>query len=217
MTTEPRVSEEQQPPTLHCCQGASAPEAVVHGWKQLLALRTSTQQAFLELLTASIVEPDEAALEGALAAFCRSHDLEPEAVLRALKACQFLLQRSAALDLDSQHFIDDLQKLSPDDPSGLRLVASRYLPLKQRVREHLLELSLADHGNILIGLDWRMDQVASTDRAVNLNAPVVFLSLRLRDGESTERVTVQLTSRSIQLLRQFTQRFTDSGLTGAEG
>jgi hypothetical protein len=213
--TEPHVSEEQQPPTLHCCQGAPAPEGVVHGWKQLLALRTSAQQAFLELLTASVVEPDEAALEGALAAYCESYDLEPGPVLHALKACQFLLQRSAALDLDSQHFIDDLQKLSADDASGLRLLSSRYLPLKQRVREHLLELSLADHGNVLLGLDWRLDQVGSTDRAVNLNAPVVFLSLRLRDGDSTERVTVQLTSRSIEMLRQFIQRFSDSGPTGA--
>jgi hypothetical protein len=62
-----------------------------------------------------------------------------------------------------------------------------------------------------------MDQVASTDRAVNLNAPVVFLSLRLRDGESTERVTVQLTDRSIRMLRQFLQRFSDAGPTGAGG
>jgi hypothetical protein len=207
MTTEPRVSEDQQPPTLHCCHGAPAPEGVVHDWKQLLALHTGAQQGFLELLTTSIVEPGEAALDNDLAAFCEVHELEPGPVLRALKACQFLLRRSAALDLDAQHFTDDLQKLSPEDPTGARLLASRYLPLKQRVREHMLDLSLADHGNVLVGLDWRIDHVASTDRAVNLNAPVVFLSLRLRDGETTQRLTVQLTNRSLQMLGQFCQRF----------
>lgn len=217
MTVEPRTSEKQQPPALHCCQGEPAPDGVVEGWAHLLSLRTSAQQAFVELLTTSIVEPDERALEAMLARFCESHDIEPGAVLGALTACQFLLQRSAALDLEAHLFMDDLQKLSPDDAGGLRLIASRYLPLKQRIREHLLEQSLADHGRVLVDLDWRVDHVTSTDRAVNLDTPVVFLTLRLRDAERDERVTMQLTARSIRMLRLFAQRFSEAGGGTEEG
>lgn len=208
MAVESQTSE-IQPPPLHCCRGEPAPEGVVQGWGTLLAMRTSGQQAFVELLASSIVEPDERSLEAMLAGFCDAHDMQPEAVLGALKACQFLLQRSAALDLDAQLFIDDLQSLSSDDASGVRLVASRYLPLKRRIREHLLEQSLADHGNVLVDLDWRIDHVGSTDRAVNLNVPVVFLTLRVRDADRTERITLQLTARSVQMLRQFSQRFSE--------
>jgi hypothetical protein len=208
MTTEPRAPETESP-TLHCCQGGPAPDGVVRGWADLLAMRTSAQQGLVDLLASTIVSPDPDAVQPMIARFCDEHGLEPQPVLRALDACQFLLQRSAALDLDSQRFIDDLQALSPEDPAGLRLLASRYLPLKQGIREQLLELSLADHGNVLIGLDWRVDRVASTDRAANLDAPVVYLTLQLRSATEHERVTVQLTNRSIQLLRQFTQRFSD--------
>jgi hypothetical protein len=211
MTIEPHTSEKATPPALHCCQGEPAPDGVVQGWNALRAMRTSAQQAFVELLTTSIVEPDERVLEGMLAAFCDAHDVEPGTVLAALKASQFLLQRSAALDLDPELFTDDLQKLSSGDTAGLRLVASRYLPLKQRIREHLLEQSLADHGSVLVDLDWRVDHIASIGRAVNLNKPVVFLTLQLRDAEKSERITVQLTPRSIRLLRQFSQRFSESG------
>lgn len=209
MSTEARAAESHRP-NLHCCQGAQAPEDLFLGWSEFLAMRTSARQEFLELLTASILEPDAAAAEAGLARFCDGHGIEERAAFGALRACQFLLQRSAALDLGAELFIDDLQNLSSEDSGGARLVASRYLPLKQRIREHLLDETLADHGKVLVGLDWRIDQVASADRAVNLNTPVVFLTLRLRDGEAVDRVTVQLTNRSIQMLRQFCHRFSDS-------
>lgn len=200
------------PPNLHCCQGQPPPDGVEQGWKALLAMPTAAQQAFVELLTRALVDLDDTRLEEALAAFCNAHGVQRDPALAALHASRFLLQRAAALDLDAQRFVEDLQALSPsDDAGGVRVMGARYLPLKSHIREGLLEQSLADHGKVLVGLDWRVDRVSSSDRAVDLDTPVVFLTLQLQDAGERERVTVQLTNRSVQLLRQFCQRFSDSG------
>jgi len=198
------------PPSLECCQGQAPPEAVVRGWERLVAMPTSAQQAFTEILAESVTEPDEGALSRALAGFCEAHRVGEDEAFTALKACHFLLHRAAALDLPAEGFAGDLRKLSGDETGALRLVAPRYAPLKKRIREELLERTLADHGHVLVDLGWRVDTLTSSDRAVGLDAPVVFLTLKLRDSEATERVTVQLTPRSIRMLRSFCRRFSES-------
>lgn len=204
-----QATDATEPPPLDCCQGQPPPEPVVRGWAHLVSMSTSVQQAFTEILTESVTEPDEAVLSRSLAGFCETHRVDQEEAFTALKACQFLLHRASALDLDGERFAEDLRKLSGEEMGALRLVASRYEPLKRRVREELLVQTLADHGKVLTDLDWRVDNVSSSDRAVGLNAPVVFLTLHVRDAGSSERMTVQLTTRSINMLRQFCQRFSD--------
>jgi len=206
----PTSEQSGKPPALNCCQGRPAPDGVVQGWKQLSAFPTSSQQAFFELLTSSVVEPDESALATALNRFHEDHGVQRGQALMALQTCQFLLQRSAALDLDPDRFVEDLHALSPEESGALRLLATRYAPLKKRVREELLLQSLADHGKVLVDLDWRVDTVSASDRAVNLNAPVVFLTLQLQGTDGPERVSLQLTTKSVQMLQQFCQRFSDT-------
>ena len=207
------MSEDQtdRTPTLQCCQGEAPPDAVVRGWKHLLSLPTGAQQDLVEILAQAPVELDDGTLDTALSAVQERHGLQREPLVGALQASRFLLLRASALDLDAEAFVADLQALSPSGSGGVRLLGGRYLPLKNGIREGLLERSLADHGKVLVGLDWRVDRVSSSDRAVDLEAPVVFLTLQLQDADERERVTVQLTNRSIQLLRQFCQRFADPG------
>lgn len=203
------ASDDGGPPQLHCCQGQRAPEAVVRGWDRLCGLSSGAQQRFFELLTNSVAESDEAALASAMSGFCAMHGVTEDQAFTTLKACQFLLQQAAALDLDADRFVEDLQKLSGDHTGALRLMATRYGPLKERVREGLFVQSLTDHGKVLADLSWRVDQVSASDRGANLTAPVVYLTLHLQDGDGEERVTMQLTGQSIQRLQQFCQRFSE--------
>lgn len=207
--SESHTSPEQGPPTLHCCGGRPAPEPVLEGWAHLDAMPTSVRQDFVEVLSSSVAESDEAALVSSLAGFCDAHGIERDAAVAALRACQFLFHRAAALDLDPEHFVEDLHRLSPERTGALRVIGSRYAPLKQQIREGLLIQALADHGDVLVDLDWRVDTLTSSDRAVGLNAPVVFLSLHLRDARESKRVSVQLTTGSIRKLQQFCQRFSE--------
>lgn len=210
-TGPPSSATGQDRPKLHCLQGQAAPDAIVGGWDSFIVMRTSAQQAFVELLVDSILETDEAALGTALHQFCETHGVSRDEAFAALKAAQFLLHRAAASDLDTETFAADLQALSPDAVDGLRLLGTRYAPLKQRIREELLLQTLSDHGKVLRDLNWRLDTFNSSDRVVGLRSPVVFLTLQLEDAGGQERVTVQLTPQSVQMLQRFCQRFSDSG------
>ncbi|TVP58346.1 MAG: hypothetical protein EA351_03865 [Gemmatimonadales bacterium] len=198
-------------PRLHSLQGEPVPQAVQHGWTQLNQMPTGAQQGFVDLLTESLRGEEEAALAQSLAHFAERYGIEQEIAFAALKAVQFLLARAAALDLDPKRFGEDLQALAPDDTGGLRVIGSRYLPLKEQIRQGLLIQSLADHGKVLVGLDWRVDTLTASDRAVGLDSRVVFLTLRLQDADGTERTTVQLTPASVKMLQQFCRRFSDGG------
>jgi len=206
--TEPQSTHDGKPPALHSLQGKSAPDPVVEGWAQVLAMQTSARQAFIELLSRSVIDPDEATLSRVLSKFCGGHGTDQRDAYSALKACQFLLQGAAALDLPPERFMEDLHRLSPsNDLGGVRLLGSRYIPLKKRIREALLVQALADHGKVLVDLDWRIDSVTSSNHALAHDASVVYLTLQTRDAEGEERVTLQLTAQSIQMLRQFCRRF----------
>jgi hypothetical protein len=196
-----------EPPRLHCWQGQPAPAMVVQGWQALLAMPTSAQQAFTQLFTTSIIEENEDALKAMLGEFCQTHQIDQAAAFMALKAVQALFSRAAALDLGVDRFVEDLQQLSKDDLAGVRLLTARFQVIKDQIRQQFFEASLTDHGKVLIGLDWRVDHVSASDRAVGLNAPVVYLTLRTRDAERTERTTLQLTPQSVRLLQSFCERF----------
>ncbi len=67
--------------------------------------------------------------------------------------------------------------------------------------------TLADHGKVLTGLSWRVDNVTSSDRGADLASPVVFLTLRYQEGKDSDSVTLQLTPESLQELKAFMERF----------
>jgi hypothetical protein len=199
-----------QRPKLKVFQGREAPEPVIRGWASFMALPTSAQQGFMELLTVTVTESDEGAIHRAIQAFSEGQALDVEAVGAALAATQTLLRQAAALNLEGADFVQDLQELSGEDTRTPRIMASRYGPLKERVRETLLLQTLADHGKVLVDLDWRVDRVTSSDRLAGPEATVVLLSLTLQDAGGMERVSVQLTPQSVKLLQGFCNRFSGS-------
>lgn len=183
----------------------------MQGWQVLLQLSPRVQQEMTELVVRSVVDPDNEELGPALEALCRASEMTASAGMRGVRACQFLLREAAARDLDPERFAADLEALSGESTQGLRLLGTRYEALRPHLRDELLHQSLTDHGAVLADLDWRVDTVGSTNRALELNRPVVHLTLGLQSADGTERVSMQLTPRSIRLLQAFTRRFDERG------
>ncbi len=71
-----------------------------------------------------------------------------------------------------------------------------------QVRRQLLRGALIDHGNVLEGVDWRVDQVATSSRGGLLREPVGVITLRYRTGGKEERLTVQLVPEALHELQQ---------------
>jgi hypothetical protein len=193
---------------LNCCQKNPAPTFVVDGWKRFLSFPEKARSSFLSLLAPAMMEPADPENKMRIGTFSNGHGLVEEDVIAALRSCDFLLRQASMLDLDADAFQQDLVELSGGDSQAAGPVLANYNAAKADLRHQIIRETLADHGKVLIGLDWRVDNVTASDRGVRLNSDVVFLTLRYREGNKVERITLQLTPKVVKELKNFCERFT---------
>jgi hypothetical protein len=193
---------------LNCCQGNPAPSFVVDGWKRFIRFPEQARNGFLSLLAPAMMEPADPQNRQRVGTFSNGHGLAEEDVVAAMRSCDFLLRKASMLDLNADAFQQDLADLSGGDPQAAGPVLANYNAAKADLRQQIIRDTLADHGKVLVGLDWRVDNVTASDRGVQLNSDVVFLTLRYREGNTVERITLQLTPEAVEELKLFCERFT---------
>jgi hypothetical protein len=198
-----------QPPKimLKCCQDRPVPHAVVEGWKQFLGFPEKAMNSFWGILRPALMQPANPKNRQRIESFCGDYGLIEKDVVAALRGCDFLMRQASALDMDATPFRQDLAALSEGDEQGAEVILSQYEGAKADLRKQIIQESLADHGNILVGIDWRVDNVTVSDRGTKLNTTVVLLTLRYRDANRTERITFQLTTEAMKELKLFCDRF----------
>jgi hypothetical protein len=201
-------SDTQPPPIrLQCFHGNPAPPPIVDGWKRFLRFPQQATTSFWSLLGPALMEPANPRNKDLAESFSREHRLGQEDVVAALRSCDLLLRQASALDLDAAAFQQDLAALSPGNPYGAEIILSQYDATKAELRRRIIQESLADHGKVLVGLDWRLDNVTASNLGAQLDTTVVLLTLRYRDGERIERITLQLTPEALKELKLFCDRF----------
>jgi hypothetical protein len=192
---------------LNCCQGRPAPVPAVEGWRQFLRFPEQARKGFWGVLLPALLEPANPANKQRIEAFSREHGLEEVAVVSAMRGCDFLIRQACALDMDTASFRQDLTALSEGDEQGAEFILVQYDGAKADLRKFIIQESLADHGKVLVGIDWRVDNVTASDRGAKLNTTVVLLTLRYRENSRVERITLQLTPEAIRELKSFSDRF----------
>ena len=161
---------------------------------------------FWELLETVIRTPGDSGHEERIAHFCEEHDLSKGRVVEAIQTSDTLLRQAAAFNLDNSLFAQDLAILSALHALSLDPLLPLYDSFKGELRGRILGDTLADHGKVLMGLDWRVDNVVASDRGVDLQGTVLLLTLRYQEGERTDRITLQLTPDALAELKRFAQR-----------
>jgi len=187
--------------SLHCLGGQPAPREIAGDLALLLELPPSARARLWEVLGPCLVEPLPDTMEARLDAFCRAHQAPEESVARVVKACRFLVRQASSLGLARDLFASDLASLHPS-PEVADVLLAGYEAARAQVRRELLRGALLDHGNVLEGVDWRVDQVATSSRGGVLHEPVGVLTLRYRAGGKEERLTLQLVPEALRELRQ---------------
>jgi hypothetical protein len=192
---------------LRSFQGNEPPVAVVEGWRRLGRFPAEARGDFRMLLQSALVEPGSAANEKALGQFCTKCRIEEAEALEALGSCSLLFRQAGVLNLDQATFRQDLVSLSEGDSGLADFMLERFEEVKSALRRQIVMDSLTDHGKVITGIDWRVDEVSASDRGADLNTRVVFLTLRYRDGDSRERITFQLVPEAVRELKNFCSRF----------
>lgn len=199
-------SSTSQNPGLHSFGGSPTPTLVSEGIQILQEMAGPSRTEFWELLETVIRNPGDSSHGDRIGGFSHEHDLPNGRVVEALQASETLLHQAAAFDLDRDRFAQDLAALSDLHALSLDPLLPLYDGLKGELRGRILGDTLTDHGKVLLGLDWRVDNVLASDRGVDLQGTVLMLTLRYQEGERIERITLQLTPDALAELKRFAQR-----------
>ncbi|ANM28747.1 hypothetical protein ABI59_02660 [Acidobacteria bacterium Mor1] len=194
---------------LDALQGSPAPPPVLDGWRRLARFPDGALKQWWALLEPAVVRPTLLEDGVRVAEFAQMFGLGHEDVRMAVQATAFLVTQSMAIDLAGEKLAADLEKLGAKSPEAAKIVADGYEERRPRLRELIVEWSLADHGNLLVGLDWRVDEIKTSSHGAELNTPVVLMTLKYRGGDGDKRLTLQLTPSAMQRLTEFVGRFTD--------
>ena len=192
---------------LRCFQGESAPVMVVDGWNRFCRFPAEAREPFLDLLQPVILDPANPGILAAVRDLATNQGLREEDVSAALQAGSILYTQVGALDLASEDLKSDLEALSRGEGEAATAFLSRFDATKNEVRNSIILGTLTDHGKVIVGVDWRVDEVTESDRGAALTTSVVFLTLRYQDGDRLERINLQLTPDAMRQLKAFTARF----------
>lgn len=193
--------------TLHCFVD-SIPDGLVSGFRVLAGLPRGAQQHLWPLIEAELAEVGSASerrqvVEG----YAHRFEANPAHVWAATRACSVLLRHAAARKLPANEFVEDLAILLGSSLDAAEILVSRYERVREDLRLRLLEDTLADHGNVLIGFDWRVDEVRVSNHGEMHGAPVVLLKLRYRHGSEFGHLPLQLTPSAVASLKEFWAQF----------
>ena len=188
------------PSALLCLAGAAAPPEIVADLARVATLPQAAREPLWEVLGPSLEEPLPASMERQLDEFCARHRVADEHLARALKACRFLLREAAKLDLDAAAFAKDVATVARE-PAIADLLTSGYDRAKAAVRKQILRSVLLDHGQALIGVDWRLDHATASSHGAKLSAPIAILTLRSQEADRSLRTTFHASLAAVAELR----------------
>lgn len=196
--------------TLNCLEGRPAPPVVMEGWKQLMTFPPQAWEAYWRLLLSALTTPENPAHQNLIGIFCKEFKIVPEAMLLSLGCGELLLRQAAVMNLAAVRFEEDLAALTAGGSDQLlRFMAPRYPEANQLLRNQILLDSLATHGKVMTGLNWRLDKVQHSSHGNHLNTDIILLTIDYREGKTQGAVTLQLTRDAARQLRRFCARIDD--------
>lgn len=189
MTTDAGV-----PAGLRFTNAEPLPATIPTDLRALLQLPESARATFGEILGPFLQPkvPDDG--DRLIEAYCRRYDTVGNHVALALRGARFVIWEAAKADASTGVFVEELGLLT-EASAGATLgavLAPIYETSRDRIRSELLRRSVADHGTIVVGIDWRLDRVVASQHAQALQGEVAVLTFSCREGAESKRTTLQL-------------------------
>lgn len=196
------MEQDTQTIPLHCLGGGECPPGLGEDLGRLSRLPPEALQKLWQVLAPSLAETLSPETGQLLDMFCAAYKVADDDLARAVKSCRFLIREAAGLDVKTEAFAADLERLCPEDPLIREILLAGYEPAKARLREEMLRAALVDHGKLLVRAQWRSDAILASERGKRLGMPVTLLTLHYRDGAETGRITLQVMPDMMRELKQ---------------
>jgi hypothetical protein len=190
------------PLRLYCLGGGAAPPDLGADLARLARLPTEALAKIWQVLGPSLAERIAPETGQLLDVFTAAYRIDADDLALALKACRFVIREAARLDAPAGAVADDLDRLCPGAPLVREILLAGYESAKAQIRHEILRSALADHGKLLVSLNWRVDAIQASERGMKLGLPVSILTLHYREGAETGRVTLQVLPDMLAELRR---------------
>lgn len=187
---------------LRCLGGADAPDGLAADLARITSWPEEALEELWSVLGPSLRRQLDERVEQALTAYCRRYEIADAELAVAFKAARHLLHEAARRALPKPDFEEDLKVLLGDQWPGLAaLLLPRYDEALEAMRHEIVRAALLEHGDLLLGADWRLDAIVASRRGQKLQAPVTMLTVRYRSQGEDRQLTLQALPQDIRDLR----------------
>lgn len=186
------MSTSDAPSNLQSLGGEAPPPELGRDLDRIARLPGEAIGKLWQVLGPCLTGPLTPEIDQLLEVFRSTYRIPPEDFGKVIGACRFLVLGAVRHDATAEQLGDDLDALCPGAPLVRELILAGYERLKPQLRGAIQKAALADYGKVLIGVQWRLDMIDSTEQGRRLGVPVAMLSLHYQDGRETERITLQV-------------------------
>lgn len=188
-------------PLLHSLDGAPAPAELGPSLMKMMALDEKIRASFSQLVVAVLGQAPDEQVDESITRLCRNNELDIEVAGTAIKASRYLLRQAAALGVGPEQLSEDLRAIDCAQELVETLVKT-YAQVVGELRLEIAQASIVAHGNVLTGVEWRVDTLGASNRGRGLNLPIAMLTLHYRNGDETKRITLQALPDAVNSLRE---------------
>jgi hypothetical protein len=187
-------------PLLYSFDGQPGPDELAPALRGLLELPESVQSELGSLLGPCLEPLPEDQLENRIGRLCRRHELDPRVVVPAFKAVVVLFRSAVAEACGPEEMAQDLRAI---DASGRveALLSPIYGEAFPQLRMRIAQESIAAHGPVATGIEWRMDTLGSSSRGKKLNVPVALMTFGYQRAGQSDSFTIQMLPDAVARLR----------------
>lgn len=196
-----------QAPTEEARPPFDLPSGIAEDLTAFAALPGPVQLSFWEVLEPHLGRELDDRAEATAARFARTHGLDQEALAPCLRALRFLCLQGAALVVVPERFSAALATMGlPSE--ALDVISALYEHAFPLLRSRIVARTLGEHGDVVVGVDWRVDDIRVSNHGRTDDLAIVILTFRTQQGEQAKRYTLQFMPEQIAELRGILERFT---------
>lgn len=185
---------------LFCLDGETAPDEVLAAISALAGEDARALAKLPELVAACLDVAADDQREARIARITRRDQLDASVMGPAARAVIFLLENAAAMNLDRVRFEADLASAGAP-PLAIEPLLDLFDAVIGELRANIARATIAAHGPVVTGIEWRIDTVGSSSRGRQLDVPIALVTFEYRNGDKQDRFTLQMLPDAVQGLR----------------
>lgn len=195
---------------LHSLGGKPAPAELAPALRVVEELAPTMGEKFGEVLGATLEMLPEDQVDNRIIRLCRKLEIDPEKAAPAIKSTRWLIRNAASVNASPEELTQDLQAVLGPDTSVCDMVLPLYEKALPAIRMEIVQGALRSHGNLLTGLEWRIDTIGASNLGKDLSFPVAMLTMHYLDRQQIGSFTVQMTPDMVAQLRELCDQLLES-------